>query len=684
MVAGRRASARVRGPRSLFVASALAALLSLAYQAVISRTLGPARYGSFAALAALVTVVSVPLAAAQTTAVQAAAVDWSAPSADMVARGLRVGAVLLAAGAFAGLPLDVVLGVGDPLACTLVGAYAGLALAGAIARGVLLGRERWMIVGASMVVSSAARVVFATAMTPAAGLVGAIAATVLAESISTVAVVLAAARLASDPAAAPLRGRRGDMGHALGTQLGVWVMASLGVLLGRHVLDGQTGGRLAASATATTFALFVPMALAASLLPRFAAGIGGTTLRQSLLAATALGAAIVATFALIGSDVVAAAAGPEFRPDRWMIVGLASTVASLGVVAVSTQFLLTRRHPASLAPWLSVSVVVVSSFVLRPDAAVLVGLLALTSAAVALLTVRAALRVDRATSTATSSSLSPGTIGLSIVLPTHNDGARLRPAVDSTLAVLDRVADRSGLDGEVVVVIDGSTDDSTNTLVDCPANVRVIELASNQGKGAALAAGYRASRGHLVGYVDGDGDIDPEVIERLVAAMDASVWCAIASKYEAAAVVHATRTRRSLSVIARFVVRQLFRLEVRDTQCGAKLFRRDALATLLPHARDHRFAFDLEVLAIGCRFGLGAIAEVPVRLTRAASSHSHVDVRVVARTALDIVRLWTRLAHVPLFVSGARASRDRRAHTNAPVPTFAPQALALDLLAVAA
>jgi glycosyltransferase involved in cell wall biosynthesis len=242
--------------------------------------------------------------------------------------------------------------------------------------------------------------------------------------------------------------------------------------------------------------------------------------------------------------------------------------------------------------------------------------------------------------------LAPPSLDLSIVLPSYNDGDRLRPVVDAAVSVVSRLR----LDAEVIVVLDGSTDHSTRTLAGLPAStVKVIKLPSNQGKGAALVHGFAASRGQLVGYLDADGDLDPEVIGGLVDAIgEHRTWCAAGSTWDPTAQVITTPGRRALSAAYRAAVRQLFQLDVSNTQCGAKLFHRDALAQLLPLARERRFALDLELLALGRRLGLGPVVEVPVRLRRPAGARMRIDPRATARAAVDTVRLWARLAETPL------------------------------------
>ena len=96
-------------------------------------------------------------------------------------------------------------------------------------------------------------------------------------------------------------------------------------------------------------------------------------------------------------------------------------------------------------------------------------------------------------------------IEISVVMPAYNAGSGLRPAVERLIDVMTA----EGIGFEVIVVDDGSTDDSIATLAGLPRQVRTVELPTNRGKGGALHAGFSRARGSWVGFVDSDGDIDP-------------------------------------------------------------------------------------------------------------------------------------------------------------------------------
>ena len=100
--------------------------------------------------------------------------------------------------------------------------------------------------------------------------------------------------------------------------------------------------------------------------------------------------------------------------------------------------------------------------------------------------------------------------------------------------------------------------------------------------------------------------------------------------------------RRVYSSGFQLLVRLLFRVNVRDTQVGAKLFRREMLDTVAPLLLIKRYAFDLEVLAVGAEFGFDRIEEVPVALDYRFSGTS-INWHAVRRMLLDTLAIAYRI-----------------------------------------
>ena len=154
----------------------------------------------------------------------------------------------------------------------------------------------------------------------------------------------------------------------------------------------------------------------------------------------------------------------------------------------------------------------------------------------------------------------------------------------------------AGVGFELIVVDDGSTDDSMATLDDAPPQVKVVRLPANRGKGGALHAGFSRARGSWVGFVDSDGDIDPaHLVEYLKVGRETGADMVYANKKHRQSVSASSPFRKVVSMGFSSLVDTLFNLGVNDTQTGCKLMRREVLADVLPRLRETRFAFDLEL-----------------------------------------------------------------------------------------
>jgi glycosyltransferase involved in cell wall biosynthesis len=202
---------------------------------------------------------------------------------------------------------------------------------------------------------------------------------------------------------------------------------------------------------------------------------------------------------------------------------------------------------------------------------------------------------------------------LSLVMPVRNGAAFIEENIRSVASSLERLQRPF----EVIVVCDGSTDGTAaraSALGD--PRVRVLRYESNHGKGVAITCGLAHARGRLAGWLDSDLDIHPDVIVKAARRFDESPELdgVIGSKRHPLSAVHYPRIRRLYSLGFQLLVRLLFRINVRDTQVGAKLFRREMLETAVPLLLIKEYAYDLELLAVGAEFGFDRIDEVPIQL----------------------------------------------------------------------
>jgi glycosyltransferase involved in cell wall biosynthesis len=229
---------------------------------------------------------------------------------------------------------------------------------------------------------------------------------------------------------------------------------------------------------------------------------------------------------------------------------------------------------------------------------------------------------------------------LTLIVPAHNEASYIAQNVRRILSTLEALNEPF----EVLVVCDGSTDGTATAAAEIEdARVRILRYDENRGKGYAICLGIAQARGRLVGWLDADLDIDPQAIVAAVRRFDqAPVDAVIGSKRHRASQVDYPRTRRVFSWGFQILVRLLFRVNVRDTQVGAKVFRREMLDVVAPLLLIKRYAFDLELLAVGAEFGFDRIEEMPVRIAYRFSG-TGIDRAAVQQMFLDTLAIAYRI-----------------------------------------
>jgi glycosyltransferase involved in cell wall biosynthesis len=251
-------------------------------------------------------------------------------------------------------------------------------------------------------------------------------------------------------------------------------------------------------------------------------------------------------------------------------------------------------------------------------------------------------------------------IQLSVVVPAFREGSNIYANLRRLLSELDQL----NTNYEVVVVSDGNTDATANEArrVDSP-RITVLHYPMNIGKGFALSYGLSTTSGSLVTFIDADMDLDPRNIRTFLDLMKESDCDAvIGSKRHPQSRVSYPMFRRIQSGIYQLLVRLLFNLNVRDTQTGLKLFRRDALVDIVPLLAVKGFAFDLELLVVARKRGYTKILEAPIDLSY--HFNSTVNLRAAGRILWDTAAIFYRLRILRYY--DRRASE--RAESKTPDP----------------
>jgi glycosyltransferase involved in cell wall biosynthesis len=241
------------------------------------------------------------------------------------------------------------------------------------------------------------------------------------------------------------------------------------------------------------------------------------------------------------------------------------------------------------------------------------------------------------------------TQGISVFFPAYNDEASIAGLVGDALAVLPGLTD----DFEVIVVDDGSTDGTAavlDELARADSRVRVVRHESNRGYGAALRTGFASATKDLIFYTDGDGQYDVRELLRLRPLLAEGVDIVNGYKIQRAD----GWQRKAIGAGYNQLAHLLFSIPIRDVDCDFRLLRRRAVEPLELVSSSGSICVELvhKLHRAGCVF-----AEVPVRHhPRTHGRSQFFTPRRVARTALDLLSLWLRVAAPGRRRRGARAS----------------------------
>lgn len=226
----------------------------------------------------------------------------------------------------------------------------------------------------------------------------------------------------------------------------------------------------------------------------------------------------------------------------------------------------------------------------------------------------------------------------SLIIPAFNSARYLGENVERARAFFRS----AGIDGEIIVVDDGSTDE---TAVSVPESetVRVLRMP-HRGKGSAVRAGIAASTGLICGFTDADLPYEMEPIPLALSYIRDRRYHAVigdrtlpGSSYASPGIL-----RTAVSEVASFAFRTMVTGGIYDTQCGFKVFRGDVGREVFRLARIDGFAIDVEIIYLLLKYRLD-LKRIPVRLERNEPSTVRV-IRDSAGALADIAAIRWRWA----------------------------------------
>ena len=618
---------RNSGGFGFVVSLAVANVGNLVFHVIASHRMGPENYGALGTLLAVMLAASLPTVTLQVATTKAAA------AAMVGAQGARVSSrrlmVRVGFGALAGAVtvsavspvLASYLHLDSTIPVLWMAAFLVPSFLGTIARGVLLVDLRFGAVAGSILTSTAVKVGLAwylfdsgTSLSTATALV------FFVESLLAASLLWRAHRwLTAD--GLPMRVSWRETCTSAAAFSGLWAMLAVDLILARHFLSANDAGGYIAAATAARAVLFVPQSIAVVAHARM---VSASPFEARRILRGALGATVAVS---IGSIVVLWGAGPlliahvfggEFTPSASLVGLLATTAGLLAMTNLFVHYRLALGLGVN-SVWLG-SVLIVAAAALYHGSSTQIAAAAVLGAAIAL-----RLTLPRSSISIGSSSRAPlqdpARVDVSVILAVHEFGSAAIAQIRDVAATMDR----TNHSFEIIAVVHGSSDVTLTTLEKLShRSLRVILQESNHGKGSALRRGVEVAAGSRIAFLDVDGNIAASHIPHYLDILELyGADVVIGSKRHPESAVSYPPVRRLYSWGYQLLVRLLFRISIRDTQVGVKVFTRETLRDAIPYTTERGFVFDLELLSVAHRVGHRRIVEAPVSIGHQFTSAVH-------------------------------------------------------------
>lgn len=235
-------------------------------------------------------------------------------------------------------------------------------------------------------------------------------------------------------------------------------------------------------------------------------------------------------------------------------------------------------------------------------------------------------------------------LGLTIVIPAHNEARRISPMLNAYL-------EHFGQRAHFILVLNACTDD-THMVVETIVNalgaqsvVTIVDISQPIGKAGAVYEGFRQAQTPYVGFVDADGSTAPYEYERLFHEMGNADGIIASRRMPHSHVANRTVGRRFISWSFATVARVLLRMPFHDTQCGAKIFRTALVKSILPKLTIRNSAFDLDLLLKLQQAG-ATLKEEPTYWVDNSSSTMFTSPRQLLTASWDMYRSVKQLARI--------------------------------------
>ena len=233
---------------------------------------------------------------------------------------------------------------------------------------------------------------------------------------------------------------------------------------------------------------------------------------------------------------------------------------------------------------------------------------------------------------------------LCVVMPAYNEGHHIKDNLLTASKLISSFINNY----QIIAVNDGSTDNTLEGMrlaAKLDSHIHPVSYSQNRGKGHAISTGVKHAEAEYIAFLDSDLELNPLMLRYFLRALQVTnADIAIGSKLHKKSKLNYPLSRRILSMGYYLMLKAMFKLNIKDTQTGIKLFKSDVIKPICSKISTSGFAYDIEILAIAAKKGC-KIIEMPIELnySRSKGNRSKISPKRIFDVFRDTLKIKRRL-----------------------------------------